>query len=194
MEVLELERRAAERVGELIDGVPPDGWEAPTPCAGWTVRDLVAHLVAGNVKYAALAAGGDFVPGAPEVELGDDPASAYRDTTRAMLDAWRRPGALEREAGLPRGQRGPAEVLAWVHLAETLGHGWDVARATQQEPGFDRDVVDACLAECRRRMPPRRGEGSPFADATETVGTEAIDQLAAWLGRDVEPWASRRSS
>lgn len=170
-------------------GVPSSRWESPTPCDDWTVGDVVAHVIAGNVKYTGIARGDDFSPGAPRVEVGNDLAATYRVTVYEMLEAWRQPGALEREIGLPRGRRGPAEVAVWLHLAETLGHGWDLARATAQDPGFDGDAVSACLAECRSRMPPERGEGSPFADARPVSADALIDQLAAYLGRDVAAWS-----
>ena len=185
MHVVELERRAGERAVALISAVPEARWSFPTPCSGWSVRDLVRHLIAGNVKYTGIAHGDDFVPGAPEVELSDDAAAMYEQTLAEMLDAWQQPGALAREIGLPRGQRGPAEVAAWIHLTETLGHGWDLARSTDQHPGFDDDVVAACLEQCRRRMPPQRGEDSPFADAANGEGKPLVDQLAAYLGRDL---------
>jgi uncharacterized protein (TIGR03083 family) len=37
---------AAERgeLAELLRGLPPAAWEAPTLCAGWRVRDVVAHV------------------------------------------------------------------------------------------------------------------------------------------------------
>jgi uncharacterized protein (TIGR03086 family) len=187
MDVVDLDRRAGERVAELIAAVPADAWESATPCADWTVRLLVTHVVAGNVKYTGIARGEDFVPGAPDVTLGDDPAGTYRRTLADMLEAWRQPGALDREIGLPRGQRGRAEIALWIHLAETLGHGWDLAVATGQPAEFDDDVVVASLDECRRRMPAERGEGSPFADGVD-VDASPVEQLAAWLGRDVHRW------
>jgi hypothetical protein len=39
-------------------------------------------------------------------------------------------------------------------------------------------------------MPPQRGAGSPFADATDTDSDDLIDQLAAYLGRDVSASAA----
>jgi uncharacterized protein (TIGR03086 family) len=183
-EVVELDRRAGQRMVELIAGSANLG-HASTPCAGWTVEDLVTHVIAGNVKYAGIARGDDFVPGAPTVSIGADPAATYAETLAAMVEAWQQPGALEREIGLPRGVRGPAEVAAWIHLGETLGHGWDLARATDQAPWFDDDIVSACHAATKQRMPPQRGEESPFADARETDSDSLIDQLAAFLGRDV---------
>jgi uncharacterized protein (TIGR03086 family) len=182
MEVIEHDERSGARVADLIAGIPEDAWGAPTPCEGWSVRDLVTHLVAGNVKYQGMAAGQDFEQGAPDVSIGDDPAATYRDTLEGLLAAWRVPGSLDREIGLPRG-RGRAEVAAWMHLAETLGHGWDLATATGQTPGFDDDAVAACLAECRGRIPPERPSIVTFADAVSIEGGPLIDQLAAYLGR-----------
>ena len=169
----------------LIAGVPADRWSAATPCDAWNVRDLITHVIAGNVKYRGIGLGDDFVPGAPEVDLGDEPAETYRTSLSEMLDAWRQPDSLEREIGLPRGQRGRAEIALWIHLAETLAHGWDLATATDQKPGFDDDLVAASLDECQRRVPAERGEESPFANAVTKPGGSLIDQFAAYLGRNV---------
>lgn len=192
MDVIGYDERAGARLAELIAGIPGDAWESGTPCEGWSVRDLVTHVVAGNVKYEGLAGGADFEPGAPEVSIGADPAATYRETLRDMLAAWRAPGALDREIGLPRG-RGRAEVAAWIHLAETLGHGWDLATATGQDTGFDDEAVGACLAECRDRIPPERPPVIPFADAVRIEGGPLIDQLAGYLGRSPSRSASQES-
>jgi len=185
LDVVALDAQAAGRVHGLIAAVRDGQLDAPTPCSEWRVRDLIAHVIAGNVKYAEIARGADFVPGAPSVQLGDDPAATYRATLDDMLAAWHEPGALDREIGLPRGQRGPAEVAAWLHLAETLCHGWDLARSLGLDPGFDDEAVAASLDECRRRMTPERPAQSPFEDAREPADGPLIDTLAAYLGRDV---------
>jgi uncharacterized protein (TIGR03086 family) len=185
LDVVALDERAGARVHQLVAAVTSDQLDAATPCSEWDVRGLVAHLIAGNVKYAEIARGADFVPGAPAIDVGDDPAATYRSTLDDVLAGWRQPGALTREMGLPRGQRGPAEVAAWLHLAETLGHGWDLATAIGTEPGFDDEVVAASLEECRRRMPAERAAESPFANAREAEGRPLIDPLAAFLGREL---------
>jgi uncharacterized protein (TIGR03083 family) len=40
--------RALAAVGHLIDGIRNDQWSASTPCADWTARELVTHLVGMN--------------------------------------------------------------------------------------------------------------------------------------------------
>jgi uncharacterized protein (TIGR03086 family) len=186
MDIVDLDARAAERLGAIVAAVSPSQWASPTPCSGWSVRDLVAHLVLGNIKWTGIAKGDDWRPGGGDVDLGDDPAATYRRTVGEMLEAWRQPGALDRETTLPGGQRGRSEVALWIHLAETLVHGWDLARATGQGPDFDLDVVEASLAECQRRVPPARPEGSPFGPSVP-VGASAtpLERLAGYLGRSV---------
>lgn len=43
---------AYERFAAVVEGLAPDDWARPTDCAGWTVRDLVGHVV-GAMRSAA---------------------------------------------------------------------------------------------------------------------------------------------
>jgi uncharacterized protein (TIGR03086 family) len=189
MSVVDLDRRAAAGLTALIDAVSMDQLDAATPCPTWTVRALVAHIVAGNLKYTEIAQGKDWSRGAPDVELDDDPAAMYRRTVDVMLESWERPGVLERETPLPVG-RGRAEAALFLHLGETLVHGWDLAMATGQTPVFEEDVVDASLTQFRSWLPPQRPPASPYSDAVLLSDDAAlIDRLAGYLGRDVPAWS-----
>ena len=75
--------RASAAIGDLIDRIAADQWTAPTPCAEWSVRDVVNHLVGMNLVFVALfeeepmpARGADL--------LGVDPAGAYRRSAAAL--------------------------------------------------------------------------------------------------------------
>lgn len=189
MNVVELDRRAAAATAVILAATRDDQSSAPTPCREWTVGDLVAHLIAGNVKYTEIARGGDWRRGAPPVEVGDDPSDRYRRTVEMMLEAWEQPGVLDREVTLPTG-RGRAESALYLHLGETLVHGWDLAMATAQEPSFDVEVAEASLAQYQSWLPARRPEGFPFSDARDVdEGAPAIHRLAAFLGREVSVWS-----
>ena len=190
MSVVDLDRRAVLGTAEVVDATSPDQHAAPTPCTDWTVRDLLTHLIAGNVKYVEIGRGKEWARGAPDVVLEDDPGGQYRRTMDAMLEAWEQPGALDRETALPVG-RGRAELALYLHLGETLVHGWDLARATRQRPLWDGEVVEACLTHFRSWLPPQRPAGSPFSDATPLGdGAAPIDHFAAYLGRDVRRWST----
>lgn len=190
MNVVDLDRRAALSTAALVDSTSPDQYAARTPCTDWTVRDLLTHLIAGNVKYVEIGQGKEWARGAPDVVLDRDPGAMYRRTVDAMLQAWEQPGVLDRETALPVG-RGRAELALYLHLGETLVHGWDLARATGQLPPWSVEVVDACFDQFRSWLPAQRPPGSPFADATAVnPNAPPIDRLAAYLGRDVEGWSA----
>ncbi|HWI02516.1 MAG TPA: TIGR03086 family metal-binding protein [Acidimicrobiales bacterium] len=189
MDVVGLVRRAALGTAALVHATSSDQYAAPTPCTDWTVRDLLTHLIAGNVKYLEIGRGTEWARGAPDIFLDDDPGEMYRRTMDAMLEAWEQPGALDRETALPVG-RGRTESALYLHLGETLVHGWDLARATGQPPPWDAEVVEASHDQFRSWLPAQRPPGSPFADAAAVTPDAApIDRLAAYLGRDVGAWS-----
>ena len=48
--------RSFAAVGEVIGKIGPEQWTAPTPCADWTVAQLVGHLVGMNRVFTAMLA------------------------------------------------------------------------------------------------------------------------------------------
>ena len=68
--------RTFSATGRVILGVKPDQLDDPTPCAEWTLRDLVNHVVGGLDTFRKAAAGEpnefDFQTKPPDV-IGDDP-------------------------------------------------------------------------------------------------------------------------
>ncbi|MDP6976014.1 MAG: maleylpyruvate isomerase family mycothiol-dependent enzyme, partial [Acidimicrobiales bacterium] len=55
-------RQAAAFFGEALMAVRDDDWANPTPCDGWDVRSLVAHLIVGEAMVAGLLQGGGGAP------------------------------------------------------------------------------------------------------------------------------------
>src|SRR5258706_1452765 len=97
---------ARQEFGRRLREVGPGDWDRPTPCEGWTVRDLVVHVLVGQRMAALLVRGGSrdaaeaLFDGAtlPDDVLGefdvgaDDQASAFAED-----------GALERTCAHPAG-------------------------------------------------------------------------------------------
>src|SRR5690348_6673447 len=68
-----------------VDAVPDDRWESPSPCAEWTTRDVVGHMVGNCSMFLSLIK--LEVPPGPSVE--DAPRGAWangRDAIQAALD------------------------------------------------------------------------------------------------------------
>ncbi|SHN80688.1 TIGR03083 family protein [Geodermatophilus obscurus] len=84
--------RALDRLGAVVEAVPAERWDAPTPCSGWSARHLVGHLVDAQGQVLAMLAGED--PRAPVTGLealgalaGRDRAGSWRRAHQAAVSA-----------------------------------------------------------------------------------------------------------
>ena len=177
--------RALAAAEPVVAGVRPDQWDAPTPCTEHDVRDVLNHLVSGNLLFAAIIRG-EPLPERGADHLGDDPLGAFRRAARELRDAFGAPGALDEVYTSPFGTA-PGAVLAQVRIVELLTHGWDLARATGQNADFPGDLAERALAATRRQLVSRpEGPGAPFGPEVAVPGdAAAIDRLAGFLGRTV---------
>jgi len=175
-------RTAAADADRVIAGVTPDQFGAATPCDGWSVHDLLNHVVGGNKFFLARATG---TPGPSREEdfIGDDPLGAFRASVAELADAFDQDGFLARTVSTPFGE-GPGAVLVTMRINEYLLHSWDLAVATGQHRDFDPEVVAAAEKTMRGRPIPRGG-GLFGEEQPAPEGASAVDALAAYLGRRV---------
>lgn len=179
--------RAFEAVDVLISKVGADQWSAATPCTEWDVRQLVSHLIGMNRVFAALLADDPPVPNSSaNDQVGDDPVTAFRETSVALLRAFGQAGVLDRQYTGALGTASGAERLQ-IRLYDLLAHGWDLARATGQSVELPDDVVEPSVAFARMQLArqPREGRFDPPRDVDENA--PAIERLVAFLGRAVIP-------
>src|SRR5215468_3281591 len=174
--------RASDAVAGLIGNIRADQWSAPTPCTGWTVRQVVNHLIGMNRVFAALLAGQAPPPRPPADHVEDDPAGAYRDSAAALLAAFGRPGVLERSYHGPLGTATGAERLQ-IRLYDLLAHGWDLAQATEQPADLPDDLAEQSLAFARTQLTGQARPGRFGPPQTVAGQAPAIERLVAFLGR-----------
>jgi uncharacterized protein (TIGR03086 family) len=175
--------RACNAVGDLIADIRRDQWTAPTPCTEWNVRDVVNHLVVGNLVFACLVDAGPM-PERGADHLGNDPVGAYSASAALLQGAFARPGVLERSYTGPLGSATGAERLQ-IRLYDLLAHGWDLMQATGIRAQMPEELAEQALAFVRNQLgtQPRTGR---FAEPQPVDGTApAIDRLAAFLGRRI---------
>ena len=77
MSVMAQARAEREDLLDLLEGLTPEQWNAPSLCEGWTVRDVVAHVLSydelGPRELATRFARGRFlVDRTNAVGLADD--------------------------------------------------------------------------------------------------------------------------
>lgn len=177
--------RASAAVADLIGRIRADQWAAPTPCAEWSVRDVVGHLVGTNLVMIAMFEERPM-PERGADRLGTDPGGAYRRSAAELQAAASRPGVLERTQQTRLGISTGADRLHW-RIADLLVHGWDLVQATGAVAELPDDLVEQAFTFTQARLPgqPRAGR---FAEP-QPVSADAptIDRLAAFTGRPV-PW------
>ncbi|MGA5565359.1 TIGR03086 family metal-binding protein [Streptomyces platensis] len=181
--VLRAYEEVTRDVALLVAAVRPEDLALPTPCAGWTVRQLLDHMVWENLMAASIA------EGAPRADhtadhLGDDHRTAFADSVRAARAVFTGSGMLHRTYGP---YEAPGAMIVQQAVVELLAHGWDLARATGAPTALAPEAAEETLAAARRIYGAApRTEGSSFApERPAPTGAGATDRLAAFLGRDV---------
>lgn len=176
--------QAQEWVATLIDGVRTDQLDAPTPCDGWTVRDLLEHLFAVEERLRLFTVTGDVTDAATELPLPDgDLGQAFRAAARTGLDAWADDAMMSREVIAPWGKSPGAAAVA-AYAEEHVAHGWDLAIATGQPAEADPALAQAALGIAKDFIPADIRGQIPFGEVIEPAdGAGPTEQLAKWLGR-----------
>ncbi|MFC3536867.1 TIGR03086 family metal-binding protein [Couchioplanes caeruleus subsp. azureus] len=194
---LDLHRRAVEQSVEIVGAIREDQWLRPTPCADWTVSQLVAHMIRENRGFAAAARGEQTQPADWDTPIGADPRAEYAASAREVIAAFGADGALNRTVWLPLirdGIRLPARQALGFHLLDYLVHGWDVAAAIGRPMDVGGDVVAAVQEIADRDVPdgPRRHRPQASFAPARALPDDAtpLDRLLAFLGRD-PGWSAR---
>lgn len=192
-EPLSIFEKAANRVSEIMAGVRQDQAADTTPCTEWNVRDVMNHVIGGAEVLAGSLEGNipEGVGGVSAVSSysGETEvaklAQAYGNEAGRAIAAARQPGAMN--ASTPGGMMTVPQFLIAM-AADHIIHGWDIARATDQDDTLDDDVVQAAYGMMTSP------EGSMFVDMGRQMGFvgQAVtvpddarlqDKLVALMGR-----------
>ncbi|MFB4316520.1 TIGR03086 family metal-binding protein [Actinomadura sp. 21ATH] len=194
--IIALNRRAVRQSIDTVSRVTPADLDRPTPCEGWTLRDLLAHMTAQHRGFAAAARGKGEDLAVWETRPGEEYPAAYREAAEDVLEAFAK-GEAEVFAlpELGAGVTVPAAKAIGFHFIDYVVHAWDVAVSLDipfETP--DEESLEAALA-IARAVPQgdhRLQEGAAFGPALEVgPGATPFDEVLLLLGRT--PRAQRRS-
>jgi uncharacterized protein (TIGR03086 family) len=177
VDLIDLHRRAAAHTGAIIDRLPGDRLDAKTPCASWTVRDVITHVVDNHRNLVTRA-------GKSAVDSTD-----FGAVSAAFNEAFDDPEVQAKPfelRGVPTDGRG---VVA-VQFADVLVHGWDIGRSAGLDVTLPDDLATAALFITKGFPEDLRGPDGPF-DHAHAVSEDAPAgvRLVAFLGRDPE-WSA----
>lgn len=139
------------QIRALLLGVDDRDLVAPTPCPGWTVAALLDHLMGLSVAFTMAARKRAGVPGTdgpPPQPSADHLSPHWRSRLPVLLAdlsiAWRDPAAWTGTAQAG-GVTLPATAMGAVAMNELVMHGWDLARATEQDYAADPRVLEVLV-------------------------------------------------
>jgi uncharacterized protein (TIGR03086 family) len=167
----------------IVDGVRPDQLHDATPCAKWTVADLLGHLVGGGHLFAG-ALRGDAPPAeAPPAPAPGELAAALHGAVDDFDDAVRGLDDLERPVTLPFGTM-PAGAVLRLAACDLLVHAWDLARSTGQPLAAPAALLDETDTVIRGMIAPELRDGDFFAEeVTPPAGAGPLERIVAFAGR-----------
>ena len=183
----ELLVRALESAQQYVAGIRADQWADPTPCTEWDVRELVGHLVNGNLWAGELFNGKTMAEVSDRFDgdvLGDDPAGAFTSSVAIAKEVVLAPGAMEAICHLSFGDYPGSEYAEQLFL-DMLVHGWDLATATGQDARLAQDLVAACYPVAQKIVAVASGDGVFGEDLPVTSDADLQTRLLATLGRRV---------
>jgi uncharacterized protein (TIGR03086 family) len=172
----------------LVEAGLAEAMTWPTPCAGWTLHDLLAHMTTQHYGFAAASTADGDLSLWHTRPLGDDPVAAYRTSADHVLAAFAADGVLDQQFALPEITRAtsfPARKAISFHFIDYVVHSWDVAKTLSLEANFDQALLDVALAVAKA-VPggkARLAPGAAFAPSLDWPGDSRLDQIVAILGR-----------
>jgi uncharacterized protein (TIGR03086 family) len=187
-------RIAVQASVDLVSAVTVDDLRRPTPCAGWDLAHLLAHMTVQHHGFAAAARGHGaelavWDPATVADAVARDPAGSYATAAADVLEAFAADGVLDASFALPEfgpGATFPGAMAVGFHFVDYVVHSWDVARAIGASLDLPEDVITAVLP-LALAVPDgdfRTADGSPFRRAIE--GDEPasdLDRILLHLGR-----------
>jgi len=186
--------RAHAALAAVAAGISTDQLASRTPCADWTVAQVLQHAAGDQRAYAQAITGTDgpdadpFSPsgsldGSVEALVG--PAVAASSRAFTTVDA-----AAATPVPVPPGELAGTDAAAAAALDAGV-HAWDLARATGQPSPLDDDLAAPLLELARQIVEPLRQWGAYAAVVPAGAGEPeqpVVDELLRYLGRDPR-WA-----
>lgn len=182
-----LERAVGYALGAARD-VTPALLERPTPCAGWDLGTLMAHV---DDSLAALHEGvadGAIALVPRDAPQAADPAAAFRCRATQLLGAWAGAAPARRLISIADSPL-TAAAVALTGAVEITVHGWDITRATGR---YDHEMPPALahqLLPLAHHLVPAPESRHPLFASEVPVPPDAPPptRLLAYLGRTPTP-------
>lgn len=180
---IELLKKAIDGFSAELAATPDSDWSKMTKCDGWTVTDLVRHMVGGARSASVAFRGGTkeeaIAAGAGDV-LGSDPRAAYAASVADHIAAYESLSDPEVVIHHPASDM-PASRMLMFRIGDYLLHTWDLAAGLGRNVTLDPEVC-AFVYSNLEPMAPMLGKIGMFGEgpsgnvpATADIQTRVLD-------------------
>lgn len=186
MELLAALDRGFTEFGQRVEYVSDDQWTAVTPCADWTVRDLVNHLVAEHLWAPWLLDGSAIEEVGDRFEgdvVGTNPRGAWEAASAASQPAFHRPAVLDGRVHTTGGLI-DAEDYGWQMATDLAVHAWDLARGIGVVDRLDEELASTLYERIAPLAESWQSSGVFAPPIPVPESAPAQDRLVGLLGRD----------
>lgn len=173
---------AVELFDSRVASVSSDAWLSPSPCEGWTARDVVAHVVTNLRALRAAVAGEDFFAVFGQLVVEGDIVSAWseqRSEASLLVEEVETVESIN-VGGNPVSR----DMMLDGLMRDLVIHTWDVARAVGGDERLPADLVAAATAAMVAVGPELRGPGLYGAEIAAPSGATPLASLLALSGRN----------
>ncbi|CAL9473303.1 hypothetical protein SUDANB121_02897 [Nocardiopsis dassonvillei] len=171
--------RLSDAFADVVAQVPEERWASPSPCEGWTARDVVGHVVDTQGMFLGLV--GRELGDIPEA--ADAPAAAWDAARAVVLADLTDPERANTGFDGFFGRTTFAEAVDRFLNFDLIVHRWDLARAAGLDERIDPDDVRWARGATAAFGEGLRSEGVCGAELTPPEGADEQTRLLAFLGR-----------
>ena len=145
-DILDSYARLADRFGAVVDHVRASAWDAPSPCEGWSARDVLAHVVTSQRGFLAQR-GIDASTSHPldvdgPTDSATDPRTAWHAHDDRMRELLADPAVAGMEYDGVFGRTTVGQSLVAFHGFDLVVHRWDIAVAAGLDERLGDDELD----------------------------------------------------
>ena len=173
-------RRAVSGMTAVVDAVPRDAWSAPSPCEGWTAKDVVGHVIGGMQRISGSGPSGP--PAASGLGPDDDPVDSYHQARERAFTALDTVDLSMMVPG-PAGDMPLDQMVGVFATMDVIVHTWDLAHAVGLPVTLDQDLVQEAYDRLRPMDAMIRVPGVFGPKVDPPAGADLQTQLMCFLGR-----------
>jgi len=143
---IDLLQRALDYTRATLETVTCADVARPTPCAGWDLADLLAHMEDALDAFAEAADGTVALSSAAPTPL-EVRVQALQEKACGLLRAWMEASQASVDIG---GHPLPVDAIARIAALEIAVHGWDVGQTTGRGGPLPEPLAAALLPSALR--------------------------------------------